>query len=262
MERQVLQGRHALVTGGAQGIGYAIALALLEQGATVTLAGRTPATLAAAVLALRAHAPAARLGWVLLDVSDAASVATGVAQAVALAGPVAILINNAGQVESAAFEKTTAALWQNMLDVNLTGSFHCTQAVLPGMVAAGWGRIVNVVSTAGLRAYPYVAAYCAAKHGVIGLTRALALEVATRGVTVNAVCPGYTETPLLQKAVANIMHKTGRQQAETQAFLAAANPQQRLVQAEEVAHAVAWLCQPAAAAMNGQAIAVAGGEVM
>ncbi|MEB0138688.1 MULTISPECIES: SDR family NAD(P)-dependent oxidoreductase [unclassified Undibacterium] len=262
MERQVLQGRHALVTGGAQGIGYAIALALLEQGATVTLAGRTPATLETAVLALRAQAPAAQLGWVLLDVSDATSVATGVAQAVALAGPVAILINNAGQAESAAFEKTTAALWQNMLDVNLTGSFHCTQAVLPGMVAAAWGRIVNVVSTAGLRAYPYVAAYCAAKHGVIGLTRALALEVATRGVTVNAVCPGYTETPLLQKTVANIMHKTGRQQAETQALLAAANPQQRLVQAEEVAHAVAWLCQPAAAAMNGQAIAVAGGEVM
>jgi NAD(P)-dependent dehydrogenase (short-subunit alcohol dehydrogenase family) len=149
-----------------------------------------------------------------------------------------------------------------MLDVNLSGTFHCTQAALPGMLEAQWGRIVNVASTAGLVGYRYVAAYVAAKHGVVGLTRALALEVATKGVTVNAVCPGYTETEIVREAVANIMAKTGRSEEQARAELAAGNPQKRLVQPEEVADAVAWLCQPNAAAMNGQAIAVAGGEVM
>jgi NAD(P)-dependent dehydrogenase (short-subunit alcohol dehydrogenase family) len=153
-------------------------------------------------------------------------------------------------------------MWQRMLDVNLTGAYHCIQAAAPSMLEGGWGRIVNVASTAGLTGYRYVAAYCAAKHGLVGLTRALALELASKGVTVNAVCPGYTETDIVQEAVANIVRKTGRSAEQARAELAAANPQGRLVRPEEVAHAVAMLCMPDAAALNGQAIAVAGGEVM
>jgi NAD(P)-dependent dehydrogenase (short-subunit alcohol dehydrogenase family) len=146
--------------------------------------------------------------------------------------------------------------------VNLNGTFHCTQLALPAMLQAGWGRIVNVASTAGLTGYAYVTAYCAAKHGVVGLTRALALEVASKGVTVNAVCPGYTETDIVHDAVANIVSKTGRSAEQARAELAARNPQQRLVQPDEVADAVVWLCLPGSSAMNGQALAVAGGEVM
>ena len=149
-----------------------------------------------------------------------------------------------------------------MLDVNLTGAFHCTQAALPQMLEQGWGRIVNIASTAGLKGYQYVSAYVAAKHGLVGLTRALALELATKNITVNAVCPGYTETDIVQDAVANIMQKTGRSEEQARAELAAANPQQRLVQVDEVANAVAWLCQPESSAITGQSIAVAGGEVM
>jgi NAD(P)-dependent dehydrogenase (short-subunit alcohol dehydrogenase family) len=149
-----------------------------------------------------------------------------------------------------------------MIEVNLTGTFLCTQAALPGMLAAGWGRIVNIASTAGLRGYPYVSAYCAAKHGVIGLTRALALELARKNITVNAVCPGFTQTELLEASLATIVQKTGRSAAEARAELVRQNPQGRLVEPEEVAQAVLWLCLPGSAALTGQAIAVAGGEVM
>jgi NAD(P)-dependent dehydrogenase (short-subunit alcohol dehydrogenase family) len=189
-----------------------------------------------------------------------------VAQAFALAaerfGRIDILVNNAGQALSAPFAKTDEAMWQQMLEVNLTGTYHCTQLALPPMIENGWGRIVNVASTAGLTGYSYVSAYCAAKHGVIGLTRALALEVASKGVTVNAVCPGYTETDIVRDAIANIVAKTGRDEQQARAELAAHNPQKRLVQPDEVADAVAWLCLPGSSAMNGQALAVAGGEVM
>jgi NAD(P)-dependent dehydrogenase (short-subunit alcohol dehydrogenase family) len=191
-------------------------------------------------------------------VSDAASVE----QAFVRAGVVDILVNNAGQAASSPFMRTDAAMWQRMLDVNLSGAYHCIHAALPGMLDAGWGRIVNVASTAGLTGYRYVAAYCAAKHGLVGLTRALALELAAKGITVNAVCPGYTETDIVQEAVANIARKTGRSEEQARAELAAGNPQGRLVRPEEVAHAVAMLCMPDAAALNGQSIAVAGGEVM
>jgi NAD(P)-dependent dehydrogenase (short-subunit alcohol dehydrogenase family) len=185
-----------------------------------------------------------------------------VEQAFVRAGAVDILVNNAGQAASSPFMRTDAAMWQRMLDVNLSGAYHCIQAALPGMLDAGWGRIVNVASTAGLTGYRYVAAYCAAKHGLVGLTRALALELAAKGITVNAVCPGYTETDIVQEAVANIVRKTGRSEAQARSELAAGNPQGRLVRPEEVAHAVAMLCMPDAAALNGQSIAVAGGEVM
>jgi NAD(P)-dependent dehydrogenase (short-subunit alcohol dehydrogenase family) len=248
-----LKGKHAVVTGASRGIGLAIARALLAQGARVTLMARDAAALEAAAAGLGSDT-----AWQTSDVTDAASVDAAFARA----GAVDILVNNAGQPASAPFGRTDAALWQRMLDVNLTGAYHCIQAALPGMLDLGWGRIVNVASTAGLTGYRYVAAYCAAKHGLVGLTRALALEVAARGVTVNAVCPGFTETDIVRDAVANIVRKTGRSEDQARAELAAVNPQGRLVQPDEVAHAVAWLCMPGASAMNGQAVAVAGGEVM
>lgn len=248
-----LHGKHAVVTGASRGIGLAIARRLVEEGARVTLMARDGAALQAAAATLGVEA-----AWQAVDVADRASVD----QAFARAGAVDILVNNAGQAASSPFMKTDAALWQRMLDVNLNGAYHCIQAALPTMLEAGWGRIVNVASTAGLTGYRYVAAYCAAKHGLVGLTRALALELATRGITVNAVCPGYTETGIVQDAVANIVRKTGRTEAQARAELASGNPQGRLVRPEEVAHAVAMLCMPDAAALNGQAIAVAGGELM
>ncbi|NGZ88058.1 SDR family oxidoreductase [Duganella sp. SAP-35] len=256
-----MTGKHALVTGGARGIGAACAQALLQRGAHVTLAGRDARALSATVTTLRAMA-GDKVAMVIIDVTDESSVQTGFKEAAQNFGRIDILINNAGQAAPAPFGKTDAALWQRMLDVNLTGTFHCTQAALPGMLEAKWGRIVNIASTAGLIGYRYVTAYTAAKHGVIGLTRALALEVATKGITVNAVCPGYTETDIVREAIANITAKTGRSEDEARAELAAANPQKRLVQSEEVANSVAWLCLPESAAMNGQSIAVAGGEVM
>ncbi|SDO61634.1 Short-chain dehydrogenase [Ralstonia sp. 25mfcol4.1] len=258
-----LQGRHALVTGGGRGIGAAIARRLLEEGASVTLVGRDCTALDAAMQALEPLAvDGAALGAAAADITDADEVAGAFAQATSERGPITVLINNAGQAHSAPFAKTDLAQWQRMLDVNLTGTFLCTQAALPAMLEQGWGRIVNVASTAGLIGYGYVSAYCAAKHGVIGLTRALALELAAKGITVNAVCPGYTETDIVRDAVANIVGKTGRTEEQARAELAARNPQRRLVQPDEVADAVAWLCRPSASAITGQAVPVAGGEVM
>ena len=184
------------------------------------------------------------------------------AQAEVEFGPVQVLVNNAGQAVSERFDRTDSALWQSMIAVNLTGTFNCIQAALPGMLKEKWGRVINVASTAGLIGYGYVSAYCAAKHGVVGLTRSLALEVALKGVTVNAVCPGYTETDIVRGAVSNIVDKTGMSPEAARAKLAERNPQGRLIQPEEVAETVAWLALPASASVNGQAIAVDGGEVM
>lgn len=257
------EGRHALVTGGGRGIGAAIARRLLDDGASVTLVGRDCTVLDETMAVLRPHVTSgAKLGTAVADVTDADGVTAAFALAAEERGPISLLVNNAGQAYSAPILKTDLAQWQRMLDVNLTGTFLCTQAALPAMLAAGWGRIVNVASTAGLIGYGYVSAYCAAKHGVIGLTRALALELATKGVTVNAVCPGYTETDIVRDAVTNIVGKTGRTEEQARAELAARNPQRRLVQPDEVADAVAWLCQSSAASITGQALPVAGGEVM
>ena len=251
-----LNGRNVLITGAARGIGAEIARALDADGAKLTLLGRSIDSLQA----LAAKLPGEAL-VVVADVSDPVQVQAAFTQARDRFGPVAILVNNAGQAESAPFAKTSLELWQRMLAVNLTGSFLCAQAALPQMFQAGWGRIINIASTAGLKGYAYVAAYSAAKHGVIGMTRSLALEVARKGITVNAVCPGYTETDILRDSIANVVAKTGRSEDEARAQFAAGNPQGRIVQPGEVADAVRWLCGDAASAITGQAISVSGGEV-
>jgi NAD(P)-dependent dehydrogenase (short-subunit alcohol dehydrogenase family) len=259
LNSQLLSGKHAVVTGGARGIGAAITEILLAHGARVTSVSRTGKTAPKRAVAADSHEV---FYCVAADVTEPESVKKALESARQHFGEIAILVNNAGQAASAPFLKTDAALWRSMMAVNLDGTFHCTQAALPGMLAAGWGRIVNIASTAGLIGYGYVTAYCAAKHGVVGLTRALALEVATKGVTVNAVCPGYTDTDIVRETVTNIAAKTGRTSEQAQAELTSRNPQKRLVRPEEVANAVAWLCLPGSEAITGQAVAVAGGEVM
>ena len=254
-----LQGRHAVITGGGRGIGAAIAHALAEQGARITLMGRTRATLEDEAVLLRVLT---EVHCETVDITDPAAVEAAFAGAADALGPVAILVNNAGQAASAPFTRTDLALWNQMLAVNLTGTYLGIRAVLPGMLDLGWGRIVNIASTASLKGYAYVSAYCAAKHAVLGLTRSLALELAKKPITVNAVCPGYTETDIVRDTLANIQAKTGRSAAEAEDELVKHNPQGRLVQPAEVANAVLWLCQPGSEAVTGQAISVSGGETM
>jgi NAD(P)-dependent dehydrogenase (short-subunit alcohol dehydrogenase family) len=252
-----LQGRHALVTGAGRGIGAAIAARLVAEGARVTLLSRTQSQLDQVVRELGDPAQS-----VCADISDLQAIREAFERAAESFGPVDILINNAGRAESAPTHRAPEELWHNMLAINLTGTYYGIRAVLPTMIDRQFGRIVNVASTAGVRGYAYVAAYCAAKHGVIGLTRALALEVAQRNITVNAVCPGYTETDLVRGTIANIQQVTGRSAEEARAALTKSNPQGRLIQPAEVANAVAWLCLPGTEAITGQSIAIAGGEVM
>jgi NAD(P)-dependent dehydrogenase (short-subunit alcohol dehydrogenase family) len=236
-----LSGRTALVTGGGSGIGLACARALSGAGARVTVLGRREAPLRDAV------ATGAAAAFLTADVT-----------ALGELPDCDVLVNAAGAAESAPFLKSDLALWQRMLAVNLLGAVAATQKVLPGMLARGHGRVVNIASAAALKGYAYVAAYTAAKHGLLGFTRALALEVATKGVTVNAVCPGFAETPLLEESVSRITASTGRSAEAARDALAAHNPQRRLVRPEEVAEAVLYLCN--AAAVNGVALPVAGGE--
>jgi NAD(P)-dependent dehydrogenase (short-subunit alcohol dehydrogenase family) len=242
--------RRALVTGGAKGIGLAIARQLAQNGAVLALVGRDRTALQAASRELGA-------AYEVADVTQPEMLAA----AIASLGPFDILVNNAGAASSQPFLKCTPQDWAAMIAVNLTSTFTACQAVLPHMLARGWGRIVNIASTAGLKGYPYTAAYSAAKHGVIGLTRALAIELAQSGVTVNAVCPGFTDTDLVRRATQTIALQTGRSETDAKAALARYNPQGRLVTPDEVAEAAAFLCRDGASALTGQSIVVAGGEV-
>jgi NAD(P)-dependent dehydrogenase (short-subunit alcohol dehydrogenase family) len=253
----VLSGKHALITGGGTGIGAAIAVALAEAGAAVTIAGRRKPLLQEVASRVRLAAT------VVADVTREEDCAAMVQAAQVAHGPVDIVVANAGMAESAPVAKMDSDHWQRAIGVNLTGAFLTVKAALADVTRdkQGSGRIVFVASTAGLKGYPYVAAYSAAKHGVIGLMRSLSLELAGKGCTVNAVCPGFTETPLLAASVDNIVAKTGRGAEESRAALARDNPHGRLITPEEVAQTVLWLCSPAAGSVNGQAIAVAGGPV-
>jgi NAD(P)-dependent dehydrogenase (short-subunit alcohol dehydrogenase family) len=258
----VLSGQHAVVTGGSRGIGAAIATALAADGAAVTIMGRSGDDLDRRLAALRD-----RFGdsvrAIRCDIGQAADIDRAFADAARAPGPVTILINNAGYADARPFEEISPASWERTLAINLTGAFLCIQQVLPSMVAAGGGRIVNIASTAGLKGYARTAAYCAAKHGLVGLSRALAVETARTGITVNAVCPGYTEgTGMLNDAMTNIMRATGRSADEARAVLVRQSPRGTLVTPEEIAAKVSWLCSPEASSITGQAIVVAGGEVM
>lgn len=256
-----LAGRHALVTGGGRGIGAAIARELARLGASLTLVGRAVPPLEACAAWLRKeHGTPAFVHP--CDVSDEAEVRRAFAAAREAQGPIGVLVNNAGQAEGAPFAETSLELWDRMLAVNLTGTFLCAREALPDMLRAEEGRIVNIASTTALKAYRGVAAYTAAKHGVLGLTRALALETARSGVTVNAVCPGYTDTDMAQRAVDEVMAATGKSPEEARRAIERTNPLGRLIRPEEVAASVSWLCSPEAAAVTGQAVVVAGGEVM
>jgi NAD(P)-dependent dehydrogenase (short-subunit alcohol dehydrogenase family) len=245
---------HALVTGGGRGIGREIASTLAGAGATVTVLGRHRVTLDDAIVAGAAHFAA------VADVADQAAIRAVIAEAAARQ-PIDILIANAGTAESAPFGKSDAALFKRMLDVNFMGVVHVIQAALPSMRDRRYGRIVAIASTAGLKGYAYVTAYSAAKHAVVGLVGAVALELANTGVTVNAVCPGFTDTDLLAGSIDNIMRKTGRSHEQAVAEISRHNPQARLVTPAEVADTVLWLCGEGAGAITGQAVAVAGGEI-
>lgn len=260
MNRQdaTLAGRHAVVTGASRGIGSTIATTLAARGAQVSLLGRDSENLHAVSKAMGGASVGAPI---ITDVTDSTSVQAAFAKAREHFGPVDILINNAGQAASAKFTDTDEALWNRIMAVNVNGTYLCTRQAVPDMLQVGFGRIVNVASIAGLRGGAYISAYVASKHAVIGLTRSLALEFATKNITVNAVCPGYTDTDIVRDAIANIMRKTGRSEADALASLVATNPQRRLITPEEVAHSVLWLCGPGAESITGQSIVVAGGEV-
>ena len=256
-----LAGRHAIVTGGGRGIGKAIAFELARLGADISVMGRDAAVLEATASELR-EASGIKASAIAADLSQPDLIAASFSAAAKRLGDASVLVNNAGVAYSAPFLKTSLDSWNDVLKIDLTSAFLCIQQVLKPMLASGFGRIVNVSSTSGLTGCAYVVAYCAAKHGLIGLTRALAMEVAKSGVTVNAVCPGFTDTDIVTRSVDNIVRKTGRTAEQALGELVAHNPQGRLIEPQEVAEAVGWLCLPGSRSMTGQSIAVAGGELM
>jgi 3-hydroxybutyrate dehydrogenase len=245
-----LDGRHAVVTGGGTGVGAAIARALHKAGASVTILGRTESS-------LRAQ----DLPYQICDVTDAAAVARAFDSARAAQGAVDIVIANAGAAQSVPFHKMTPETLAAMLSVNLVGVVNAFQVGLADMKAQGRGQLIAVASTAGLKGYPYASAYCAAKHAVVGLVRSLALELGPSGVTANALCPGFVDTPLLERSLQTIMSQTGRSRDDAVAALTAANPQRRLIDPAEVAEAALWFCSDGARSVNGHALAISGGEI-
>ena len=253
-----LAGLHAVVTGASRGIGADIAAALVADGVRVSLLGRDAEALRRVADNLGGDERARSM---TTDVTDSDSVTNAFNAARSHFGPVQLLINNAGQAASAKFTDTDETLWNQLFAVNLHGTYYCCRQAVPDMLSAGFGRIVNVASIAGLRGAAYISAYVSSKHAVIGLTRALALEYAARNITVNAVCPGYVDTDIVRSAVANIVSKTGRSEAEALAALVANNPQRRLIEPREVADTVMWLCRPGSESVTGQSIVLAGGEV-
>jgi NAD(P)-dependent dehydrogenase (short-subunit alcohol dehydrogenase family) len=253
-----LAGMHALVTGASRGIGSTVAEALVADGLRVSLLGRDANSLEKLAKQLGADRAAVAI---TADVSDPAAVRNAFAVARGHFGPVQLLINNAGQAQSAKFMDTDEALWNRLIAVNLNGTYLCSRQAVPDMLQAGFGRIVNIASVAGLRGAAYISAYASSKHAVIGLTRSLALEYATRNITVNAVCPGYANTDMTRETIANIMSKTGRSENEARAAVVAGNPQKRLIEPHEVAATIMWLCRPGSESVTGQSIVLAGGEV-
>jgi 3-hydroxybutyrate dehydrogenase len=255
-----LGGRHALVTGGGRGIGRAVALDLARAGVAVAVASRTRSDVdAVAAEASRLGAPAAAFA---ADVSRPDGVRELFRAARAALGPLDILVNGAGVAASALLARTSDELWREILETNLSGAFYCLREALPEMAERGWGRVVNVASIAGKTGYPYISAYAASKHGLLGLTKCAALEMAARGVTVNAVCPGYVDTPMTDASVARIALKTGRPAADVRRALEDASPQKRLFTAEEVSALVLFLCGDEARGITGQALSLDGGTVV
>jgi NAD(P)-dependent dehydrogenase (short-subunit alcohol dehydrogenase family) len=246
--------RHVLVTGAGTGIGEAVSRQLHTDGYRVSLVGRRPEPLAALSASLGENAYA-----ITGDVTDRSSISSAFTSARERFGSIEILVNSAGMAPTAPFHRVDFADWQRTMDVNVNGVFHCSQIALEDMLGAGWGRIINIASVASLRGFPYVSGYCASKHAVLGMTRALALEVAMQGVTVNAICPGYVDTDIVRAAISEIVAKTGRTEEDAMRHFTESNPQGRLVEASEVASAVSWLCSDGAASVTGQAVAIDGG---
>ena len=255
-----LEGKHAIITGGSRGIGAAVAAALVEHGADVTIMGRSAEALERKAAELRGEG-GATVATEECDVTDAASISSAFASAIATLGPPYILVNNAGYAKSRKLVDLTREIWDETIATNLTGTYLCTAEVVPKMIEAKAGRIVNVASTAALRGYKTMTAYAASKHGVIGFTRSLALELAKLGITVNAVCPAYTDTDMSTAAIGALTSNLGKTADEALRMLTGTIPRGSLISPEEVAAAVTWLCSPDASAVTGIALPVAGGEV-
>lgn len=249
------QGRHALITGGGTGIGEAIALALAAQGATVTITGRRREALEATC------AKASGIFPLVMDVTDEASVVDGTAEAIQARGPVDIHVANAGIAETSPFARTSLEFWRKIMTTNLDGVFLTCREVVPGMLDKGWGRIIVISSIAGLKGLSYGAAYSASKHGVIGLTRVISEEYMGKGITANAICPGYVRTPIVERNTELIMNRSGLSREEAEATMSSSNRHQKLVEVDEVAAAASWICGPGSNSINGQTIEIAGGQV-
>ena len=246
-----LHGKRALVTGGGRGIGAAVARELAAAGAHVLVCGRTPRHLEAIAAEIAGEA-------IACDLTDRAATDA----MLGTLGMIDVLVNNAGAAESAPLEATSDAMWDRIVELDATSPFRVTRALVPAMIKAGWGRVVNIASNAGVSGYAYTAAYCAAKHAMVGWTRALAIDLARTGVTINALCPGWVETDMAHEAVARIVAKTGRSEADAKKALESMSPQRRMIQPAEVAHAAVMLCANGARGIHGQTLVIDGGAIL